>query len=90
MATRTDGAEDQPLLASQPPNYEGAENASMQVANGDQPADKTTAWKVLWYVILLTGGSLALAFFVKGFIDAGDVDVSFCRDFHPATSDIPG
>jgi hypothetical protein len=51
----------------------------MQVANGDRPADKTSVWKVICYIILLAGGSLALVFFVKGFIDAGDVDVGLLR-----------
>ncbi|KAI9456835.1 mitochondrial carrier [Lactarius psammicola] len=77
MATRTDGTEDQPLLAFQQPDYEGIENASVQVANGDRPADilgKTSVWTVIWYIVLLTGGTLALIFFIKGFIDAGDVD----------------
>ena len=76
MATRTDSAEDQPLLASQPPNYEGTENASIQVANGDRP---TTVWMVICYIIMLTGSSLALVFFIKGFIDAGDSDVGLLR-----------
>jgi len=46
----------------------------MQVANGDRVADKTTVWMVVRYIVLLTGGSLALVFFVKRFTDAGDVD----------------
>ena len=82
MATRKDSAEDQPLLASQQPNYEGAEEASVQAENGDEPTDivqKTSVWTVIWYIILLTGGTLALIFFVKGFIDAGDVDVGLSR-----------
>ncbi len=82
MATRTDDAEDQPLLASQQPNYEGAENASVQVANSDRPADivkRTSVWTAIWYIVLLTGGTLALVFFIKGFIDAGDVDVGLSR-----------
>lgn len=82
MATQTDGAEDQPLLSSQSPNYEGTEDASIQGANGDRaPADKTTVWVVIWYIVLFAGGSLALVFFIKGFIDAGDVDVGFVETF---------
>ncbi|KAI9439215.1 mitochondrial carrier [Lactarius indigo] len=75
MATQTDGAEGRPLLVSQQPNYEGIENASVEAANGNQPTDKqTTMWTVIWYIVLLIGGTLALVFFIKGFIDAGDVD----------------
>ncbi|KAH9051336.1 mitochondrial carrier [Lactarius deliciosus] len=75
MATQTDGAEDRPLLASQQPNYDGIENASAEAANGDQPADKQTImWTVIWYIVLLSAGTLALVFFIKGFIDAGDVN----------------
>ena len=84
MATREDSAESQSLLASQQPNYEGAEDVSVEAGNADQPRDivqvqKTSVWTVIWYTILLTGGILALVFFIKGFIDAGDVDVSLSR-----------
>ncbi|KAH8985401.1 mitochondrial carrier [Lactarius akahatsu] len=75
MATQTDGAENRPLLAFQQPNYEGIENASAEAANGDQQVDKqTTMWTVIWYIVLLSAGTLALVFFIKGFIDVGDVN----------------
>lgn len=79
MEAQTDSAEGRPLLASPQTSYEGAEEA---VTNADQTtAEKTSPWTVLWYIVLLTGGILALIFFIKGFIDAGDVDVGLSR-FH--------
>lgn len=87
MTTQTDSAEAQPLLASPQTNYEGIEDASVQVTNGDELiVEKTSPWTVLLYIGLLTGGILALIFFIKGFIDAGDVDVGLSR-FHLAGSD---
>ena len=82
MEAQTDSAEGRPLLASPQTSYEGAEEASVPVTNADQTtAEKTSPWTVLWYIVLLTGGILALIFFIKGFIDAGDVDVGLSR-FH--------
>ncbi|KAA1474392.1 mitochondrial carrier [Dentipellis sp. KUC8613] len=47
-------------------------------AEVDQPIElpkrKTTVWLVLWYTLLLVIASLAIGFFVKGFMDADDVD----------------
>ena len=82
MATRKDSAEDQPLLASQQPNYEGTEDTAVRVENGEQSIDelqKTSVRTVIWYIILFTGGTLALIFLIKGFIDAGDVDVGLSK-----------
>lgn len=82
MTAQTDTAEDRPLLDSPQTNYEGAEEASVQVTNAEQTtAGKTSLWTILWYIVLLTGGILALIFFIKGFIDAGDADVGLSR-FH--------
>jgi len=36
----------------------------------------TYLWTVLWYTILVVVGTLILVLFIKGFIDAGDVNVS--------------
>ncbi|TFY66814.1 hypothetical protein EVG20_g4278 [Dentipellis fragilis] len=47
-------------------------------AEADQPIElpkrKTTVWLVLWYLLILVIASLAIGFFVKGFMDADDVD----------------
>jgi hypothetical protein len=84
MATQTDSAEGRPLLASPQANYEGIEDASVQVTSEDQPTvEKTSPWTVLSYIVLLTGGILALIFFIKGFIDAGDVDVRLSVEISP-------
>jgi len=92
MAIRTDDVEGQPLLVSQQPNYEGTENTSAEGVNGDRgtiKVEQMSVRMVILYIVLLIGGTLALVFFIKGFIDAGDVEASPSR--HPsAKSDIPG
>jgi hypothetical protein len=84
-----DDPERQPLLSPQQLNADNPE-ASGSVTATD-PADDlatdadvlrpevprtTYLWTVLWYTILVVVGTLILVLFIKGFIDAGDVDVS--------------
>jgi hypothetical protein len=85
MSTVTDDGERQPLLQGSQPTE--SISTSVLVADPETPTDAdaakpdsvertTDVWTVLWYIILVSGGTLALVFFIKGFIDAGDVDVS--------------
>ncbi len=89
MSTPIDDPERQPLLSPQQLNVDNPE-ASGSVAATDPTDDlatdadvlrpeverKTYPWTVLWYTILVVAGTLILVLFIKGFIDAGDVDVS--------------
>jgi hypothetical protein len=77
-------AERQPLLASQEqsiqdPQSTGTSEAPMDADTstpGPDAVEQTTyLWTILWYIVLISGGIIALIF-VKGFIDAGEVDVS--------------
>jgi hypothetical protein len=89
MSTLTDDPERQPLLPPQRQdvdNTQTAENVTATVPSDDLPTNgdaakpdierKTDLWTVLWYIIWISAGILILVFFIKGFIDAGDVDVS--------------
>jgi hypothetical protein len=89
MSTLTDDPERQPLLLPQQQGVENsqiAENVTATVPSDDLPTNANVAkpdieekkylWTVLWYVIWVAAGTLVLVFFIKGFIDAGDVDVS--------------
>ena len=87
----TDDPERQPLLPPQRQGIDDsqtAENVTATVTSDDLPtnADADAAkpdiegnpylWTVLWYIIWIAAGILILVFLIKGFIDAGDVDVS--------------
>jgi hypothetical protein len=87
----TGDAERQPLLASQQQGAQGSQSTNSisvpTTANPEIPTDadvsapddveqKTYIWTVLWYIILVSAGVLALVLIIKGFIDAGDVNVS--------------
>ncbi|KAI0251611.1 mitochondrial carrier [Lactifluus subvellereus] len=83
MSTLPDDGERQPLLQGSQPTEDI--NISVPVADPEIPTDPDAAkpdpveqttylWTVLWYIILALGGTLVLVFFIKGFIDAGDVD----------------
>jgi len=90
MSTSPDDAERQPLLSPQQnsvDNSQTIEYVTATVTPDDLPTDdanvakpdlevKTYLWTVLWYITLAAAGVLILVFFIKGFIDAGDVDVS--------------
>ena len=89
MSTLTDDSERQPLLPPQrqgADNSQTAENVTATVPSDDLPTSADAAepdiegkpylWTVLWYIIWIAAGILVLVFFIKGFIDAGDVDVS--------------
>lgn len=87
MSTLTDDQERQPLLPPKPPTIENyttgnvtvtAANDGLQTdvdANNLDPQEKTYLWAALWYLVLVVAGAVAVAFFIKGFIEAGDVDV---------------
>ena len=91
MSTSLDDAERQPLLSPQQQSVDDSQNSgnvAATVTPDDPPSDanlnvtkpdlevKTYLWTVLWYIILVVAGVVILVFFIKGFIDAGDVDVS--------------
>jgi hypothetical protein len=92
MSTSLDDAERQPLLSPQQQsvdNSQAIEYVTTTVTPDDLPVPtddanvpkpdlevKTYLWTVLWYITLMAAGILILVFFIKGFIDAGDVDVS--------------
>ena len=90
MSTLTDDPERQPLLPSTQQSTESSqttENVTTTVTNDDplpiyadtnkpDPEERAHLSTILWYTALVAAGILALVFFIKGFIDAGDVDVS--------------
>lgn len=89
MSTSLDDTERQPLLPPQQRSVDDPQtigNVTATATPDDLPTDanvtkpdlevKTYLWTVLWYTILVAVGILILVFFIKGFIDAGDVDVS--------------
>lgn len=89
MSTSLDNAERQPLLSPQQRSVDDPqtiEYVTATVTPDDSPTDadvtkpdvevKTYLWTLLRYFILVVAGIFVLVFFIKGFIDAGDVDVS--------------
>jgi len=91
MSTSLDNAERQPLLSPQQRSVDDSQTieyvtATVTPDSDDSPTDanvtkpdlevKTYLWTLLWYFILVVAGIFVLVFFIKGFIDAGDVDVS--------------
>jgi len=89
MSTSLDNAERQPLLSPQQRSVDDPqtiEYVTATVTPDDSPTDanvtkpdfevKSYLWTLLWYTILVVAGVFVLVFFIKGFIDAGDVDVS--------------
>ena len=42
---------------------------------GEEPTKKTGAWTIAWYILLTVVAVVSIAFFVKAFIDADDVEV---------------
>ncbi|KAI0315483.1 mitochondrial carrier domain-containing protein [Amylostereum chailletii] len=76
-------AERQPLLSSKPPSYHEPALEPDPIVSADEedvnepletPTKKTSLWAILWYIVLASFSGVALAFFVKGFINADDVD----------------
>jgi hypothetical protein len=83
MSTLTGDAERQPLLAAQQQSDQGSQPVanleiptSADASTPDAVEQTTYVRSVIWYIILVSGGALALVFLIKGFIDAGDADVS--------------
>ncbi|EPQ53089.1 mitochondrial carrier [Gloeophyllum trabeum ATCC 11539] len=72
--------ERQPLLTqSEPPPYDVNVAEDEETANV-LPEEKKPKWSwgwIAWYSFLIIGGVFLLAMFIKGFIDAGDVDFDF-------------
>lgn len=86
----TPGAgERQPLLPPPEPvsdqdihDEENPENLASETAKDiDEPKRKRSWWAILWYTILAGLGIFLTVIFIKGFIEADDVDVSYttCR-----------
>lgn len=87
MASQRDVEADEraPLLAS--PRTDEATSAQEEVSEPQSEASKRReyGWRGFWIVVAI----LAIAFFVKGWIDADDVDVSrgfLCQDIHAQCS----
>ena len=91
MSALTDDPERQPLLPFTQQSVESSqtttENVTTTVTDDDplpiyadtnkpDPEERAHLSTILWYTALVAAGILALVFFIKGFIDAGDVDVS--------------
>ncbi len=91
MSPLTDDPERQPLLPPQQQGVESPENAgniTTTVTNDDSPPTDTDTdarnsvlkkmpnlSTVLWYTICLAAGTIVLVFFIKGFMDACDINV---------------
>lgn len=90
MSTPTDDPERQPLLPSREQSDESSQttgNVTTTVTDEDplpiyvdtskpNPEERAHMSTILWYTVWVAAGILALVFFIKGFIDAGDVKVS--------------
>ena len=90
MSSLTDDPERQPLLPPGQQSVESSQttgNVTVTATNDDllpiqadasepDPEQKTYLSTVLWYTVWLAAGTLALVLFIKGFMDACDVDVS--------------
>jgi hypothetical protein len=90
MSTLTDDPERQPLLPSRQQSAESSQttgNVTTTVTNDDplpiyvdtskpDPEERAHLSTILWYTVWVAAGILALVFFIKGFIDAGDLEVS--------------
>jgi hypothetical protein len=74
-AMRIDPDEQEPLLPSQLQDVRQDEEHS-QVLTEEAVRTKTIFWKIVWYTFLSLVTVFFLALFIKGFIDADDVDVS--------------
>ncbi len=91
MSQLTDDPERQPLLPPQQQGVENSqtnENITTTITDDDSPPIVTDASNpdleekkpslstILWYTIWVAAGVIALVFFIKGFYDARDVNVS--------------
>jgi hypothetical protein len=68
--------ERQPLLDPNGVELESeitADHGSIEIT--DVPPKKLSKWAIAWYIFLGVAGLFLLAMFIKGFIDADDVDV---------------
>src|ERR1700676_4989956 len=90
MSQLTDDPERQPLLPPQQQSVENSQttgNITTTDTNDDSPPIDTDASNpgpkkkpplstILWYTIWVVAGIIALVFFIKGFYDASDINVS--------------
>src|SRR5262245_10972072 len=73
-------SETQPLLTSSDAlsdieiNVEADDESPVET---DHSPQRPNPWTIAWYIVLTITGLLLLAMIVKGFIDAGDIDVRF-------------
>jgi hypothetical protein len=90
MSQLTDDPERQPLLLPQQQSVENSQasgNITTTDTQEDSPAidtdagnpvleKKTSLFTILWYTIWVAVGIIVLVFFIKGFYDACDINVS--------------
>ena len=86
MSQLTDDPERQPLLPPQQQSIENAQTTTTTDTPDDSPIDtnavnpvlekKLSLSTILWYTIWVAAGIIALVFFIKGFYDACDINVS--------------
>jgi hypothetical protein len=92
MSQLTDDPERQPLLPPQQPSVENSQsqttgNIPTSDTHDDSPPINTDAsnpglykkpslFTILWYTIWVAVGIITLVFFIKGFYDACDINVS--------------
>ncbi|KAI0263649.1 mitochondrial carrier [Gloeopeniophorella convolvens] len=78
-------ASEQPNYVGPAPTHDDSASAPEASHDGPTPADasdaakpaareKASVWLILWYIVLVSAGTLALVLLIKGFIDTGDVD----------------
>ena len=89
MSQLTDDPERQPLLPPQQESVENSQttgNTTTDTHDDSPPIDtdagnpilekKPSLFTILWYTIWVAVGIIALVFFIKGFYDACDINVS--------------
>jgi hypothetical protein len=74
-------AEIPPIKITTPPEPEQEANESQPLlprhdSGLSDPPKARNPWKIAMYIVLTVVGAVFLGFFIKGFIDADDVDVS--------------
>lgn len=74
--TPTPSNEQTPLLGDHQPAQRPEEQPEEPEQSEEEPKPKPTSW-YLWRGFWFVLGALVLALFIKGWVDSGDVDVSF-------------
>lgn len=88
------GEDTQPLIASTHPNYNGEPEEQPDEENlrkplvelADNAPKKRSPWKMAFYAALTLIGVALVALFIKGFLDADDVEVGGLPSARPADS----